>query len=112
MKKNTKVFEIVWYSLCGAIALWGITYTTLGLIGDNISPLDNPLKEASDVIAKNFGLGFVGWGLILISIAAILSIIVLLSTSKQVDRNAEKEARRQARRQLLLENTTEEKTEE
>lgn len=107
--KKLSIFEIIWYSLCGALALWGLAYTTLGLIGSFISPLDNPLKEASDVIAETFGgLGFLLWGLIILSVAAVAAIIVLLVFSKKYDREQEKALRRQARRLGINQEATEE----
>ena len=100
-KKNKKlsVFEIVWYSICGAIGVWGLTYTVLGLIAENISlnPANNPLLIASKSIENAFGLGFFGWGLILVSIATVAAVIVLLSNAKVADREYEKAQRRAAR---------------
>lgn len=104
MKKTnkTKIFEIIWYSLCGAVALWGLTYTTLGVITRFTSV--EALIEADEVITNVFKLGFFGWGLIILSIAAVAIIIVLLINAKKVDREYEKTIRRQARRQGLSEN--------
>lgn len=100
-KKTLKVsiFEIVWYSICGAIALWGITYIVLGLVGDHlpITAEDNALSEASDAIKVTFGLGFFHWGLILTGVAAAAAIVVLLLNAKKSDREVEKAARRAAR---------------
>ena len=41
-KANRKVtiFEIVWYALCGAIAAWGLTFITLGVIVRHLRSTD------------------------------------------------------------------------
>ena len=105
--KKTKIFEIVWYSLCGAVALWGLTYVALGLIATflEVKASDNVLAIANENFANVFKLGFLPWGLIIISVAAVAAIIVLLVVGKKVDREQEKALRRQARRQGLSETT-------
>ena len=98
-KKEFSLFEKIVYCLCGALMLWGLTYTILGLIADNlqVSSDSNYLKQASDAIAKIFGLGFFGWGLIIFSIGAVIAVIVLLSNARTTDRDYEKAQRRAAR---------------
>ena len=51
----------------------------------------------SDEIAKLFGLGFFGWGLIIFSIGAVIAIVVLLIYARNTDRDYEKAQRRAAR---------------
>ena len=99
-KKNNKksqIFEVVWYTLCALLALWGLTYIVLGIVAEAITSVDNPLLDASDTIKKLFGLGFLYWGLIILAIASVLAIIVLLINGKNTDREQEREARRAAR---------------
>ena len=118
MKKKLSafnIFEIVWYSICGGVGLWGLTYTVLGLFAKylNVNSENNPLLKGSNAIAEAFGgLGFFEWGLIILSIAVVAAIIVLLIGAKGVDREYEKTARRLARRQALHETTTTEVVEE
>ncbi len=95
-KLKLSIFEIVWYTLCGLVAIWGITYIILGLLGDALPGTDNAIAEASNGYAKTFGLGFLGYGLIHVAVAAIASIIVLLLQSKKSDRDIEKAQRRAA----------------
>lgn len=103
MAKNKKsVFEIVWYSLTGAVGLWGLTFIVLGIVCSFI-PLDSVLAEANAAHESTFGLGFLYWGLIILAIAALLAIIVLLTYAKKVDRDFEKTQRRSARRSGLVE---------
>lgn len=109
------IFEIVWYSICGAVGLWGLTYTVLGLFAKylNVNSENNVLLKGSNVIAEHFGgLGFFEWGLIILAIAAVAAVIVLLVGAKGVDREFEKKVRRQARRQALQESTTTEVVDE
>lgn len=100
-KKQLKVsvFEIVWYSLSAAIAVWGITYIVLGMIGDYsaITATENELAKASEAIKAAFGLGFFHWGLILTGIGAVSAVVVLLFNAKKSDKEVEKAARRAAR---------------
>lgn len=98
--KGTKIFEIVWYTLCGAVALWGLTYTVLGLVSNELRSKEL-LSQANQVIADTFGLGFFGWGLIILGIVTVAAVIVLLVFAKRVDRDFEKTQRRAARRSAM-----------
>ena len=90
--------------------LWGLTYTVLGLIADNlqVASSSNYLKQASNEIAKLFGLGFFGWGLIIFAIGAVLTTILLLVNARSTDRDYERAQRRAARlaRNRAVENET------
>lgn len=79
--------------------LWGLVYTILGLIGDNLQVdlSSNYLKQASNAIEKAFGLGFFGWGLIIFSIGVVVAVVVLLANARNTDRDYEKAQRRAAR---------------
>lgn len=98
-KKQGLVFEIVWYSLCGAIALWGLTYIILGLLAKYLPILSNqnPLVAFDTTIKNLFGLDSLSWGLILLASGSLLAIIVLLSFAKNADRSYDKSLRRRAR---------------
>ncbi len=103
MKKETKklplsIFEIVWYSLMAGLGLWGLTYIVLGLVAAYapIPDADNKLVDGNNAIVKAFGLGFFGWGLIILAIAAVGAVIALLLTSRKADREYEKSQRRAA----------------
>lgn len=116
-KLKVSVFELVWYILCGLVGLWGLTYVVLGLLAKYLPIIgsENPIRQASDAYAKVFGMGFLAWGLIHCFVAAVLSIIVLLISSKKYDRDVEKAQRRAAIRATTLsqlENLEEEKTDE
>ena len=103
MKKGNKklklsVFEIVWYTICLLVALWGITYIVLGLLGQYLpmKASDNPIRNASNSYASVFGMGFFGYGLIHTGVACVAALIVLLMQSKKADRDVEKAQRRAA----------------
>ena len=102
-RNKSNIFEIIVYVLAGLIALWGLTYLVLGLIAENLNVLSskNELLKASNTIKRLFGLGFVGWGMILLGIGALLAIIVLAANAKKSDRAFDREARRAARRNRL-----------
>ena len=97
-KENNKIsiFEIIWYSLTGGLGLWGLTFIVLGVIARNL-PLDADLRKGDASYQAVMKLGFLNSGLILISVAAILAIIVLLVNAKKTDREVEKQQRRAAR---------------
>ena len=96
-KKNAKVsiFEIIWYTLCVLVILWGIAYVALSLINkyNDLSSLD---KFAAD-FKKTFGLSLYFWGLIIIAIGAVAMSAVMIIFAKTFDRAADREQRRSAR---------------
>ncbi len=108
--KGKQIFEIVWYSICGGVGLWGLTYIVLGIVAQELTvhSTKNPLLQASNTIQKYFGLGLFHWGLIILAIAAVAAIIVLLVFAKRVDRDFEKTQRRAARRSATLQEETSE----
>ena len=99
-KKNRKISvkELVLYCICAAFVLWGLVYTVLGLIV-TYAPLktDNPLIVANNTIRSLFGLGYLGWGLILTAAFAVVAVIVMTAFAKDVDKSYEKNQRRAAR---------------
>lgn len=95
-KKGSLIIEIVFYVLGGLLALWGLTYTVLGLLSANLNP-SNPFIAVDDTIKKLFGLGLFYWGLIILAIGAVVIVITLCIAAKKNDRQFEREARRQAR---------------
>ena len=118
-KKTTKLplhpFEFVWYTLCGLVGIWGLTYIVLGLIAENlpIKSEDKGLVKVNLDFAKTFKLDFFGWGLIILAIAAVAIVVVLLLFSNKVDREFEKSTRRAQRlAQLEAEEAREDAEEE
>lgn len=102
-KKNVPVgqlvFEIIWYTICGLVGLWGLTYIVLGIVIDYlpITAKDSGLVETNIKFAEKFKLDFFGWGLIILAIAAVAAVVVLLIFSGKVDRDYEKNVRRAQR---------------
>ena len=97
--KSVKIFEIIFYSICGALAIWGLTYIVLGLVAEyaDIPSSQNYIEQASKSLAKQFGMGFLNWGIIIFCIGMGLGIAVLLIIANTVDKTSEKAARRAAR---------------
>lgn len=97
-KANRKVsiFEIVWYSLTGAIAVWGLTFLTLGVIVRHLRSTD-ALYKANASYEAAMKIGFFNSGLILLPAGVLLAIVVLLVFAKTADREVEKQQRRAAR---------------
>lgn len=98
VKKKCKlsIFEIVWYSICLAVGVWGLTYIVLGLVA-GASKIDSTLNEANTSFKGVFGLGFLGWGLIILGIATLAAVIVLCTVARKSDKEFEKAQRRAAR---------------
>ncbi len=120
VKKNTKKFplhpfELVWYILVGLVGIWGLTYIVLGLVASYlpIQSEDPALVKANDKILELFKLDMLGWGLIILAIAAVAAVVVLILFSNKVDRDYEKNVRRAQRlAQLEAEEEKEESIEE
>ena len=120
LKKNNKKlplhpFEFVWYILVGLVGIWGLTYIVLGLVASYlpIKTEDPGLVQANAKILELFKLDFLGWGLIILAIAAVAAVVVLILFSNKIDRDYEKNVRRAQRlAQLEEEETKEESIEE
>ena len=120
LKKNNKKlplhpFEFVWYILVGLVGIWGLTYIILGLVASYlpIKTEDPGLVQANAKILELFKLDFLGWGLIILAIAAVAAVVVLILFSNKIDRDYEKNVRRAQRlAQLEEEEVKEESIEE
>ena len=99
-KKNRKVtiFELVMYPLCGAMALWGLTYITLGVICGFISSKTGLAEANAKLENTTNGMGFLEQGLLVLTIALVVAVIILLIFAKNSDREYEKDQRRAAAR--------------
>ena len=98
-KLPISIFEIIWYTLCAGVILWGLTYVVLGII-TKYNDID-ALTEFNQNFTKLFGLGIYFWGLIIIAIAVVAAVVVLLFFAKIFDRASEREQRRSARLSAL-----------
>ena len=110
------IFEIIWYSLCGLVGLWGLTYIVLGTIiiylPITVEENKHPLEKMDDKILELFKLRVLPWGLIILAIAAVAAAVVLILFSNKVDRDYEKNVRRAQRlAQLEAEEAREEQLE-
>lgn len=99
MKKNRKVLagELVGYIIAGLIALSGLSLAILGIIGDNLAKLDNPLRNASEKLEEAIKLGFQPFGAVVFLVGVIVAVIVLTSVGRKIDIEAERKARRAQR---------------
>ena len=103
-KKNAKIsiFEIIWYTICVLVILWGITYVALSLINkyNDFSSLNKFATE----FKKTFGLSLYFWGLIIMAIGAVAMTVVMIIFAKTFDRAADREQRRSARLNAIKKN--------
>ena len=98
-KLPVSLFELVWYPICIAVILWGITYVVLGLV-NQFNDFSSLNSFAND-FKSNFKLDLYFWGLIIIAIGVVAAVIVMLVFAKTYDRAADREQRRSARLNAL-----------
>ena len=94
-KLPLSIFEIVWYSICALVIIWGITYVVLSLI-DKYNDL-SALHDFALNFKKTFGLALYFWGLIIVAIGVVAGVFVMVIYAKTFDRAADREQRRSAR---------------
>lgn len=94
-KLPISIFELVWYSICALVIIWGLTYVTLSLI-DQYNDLSALHKFATN-FKSTFGLDLYFWGLIIIGIGVIAGVVVMILFAKTFDKAADREQRRSAR---------------
>ena len=98
-KLPVSLFELIWYPICAAVIIWGLTYVVLGLI-NQFNDFSSLQAFANDFKA-NFKLDLYFWGLIIIAIAVVAAVVVMLFFAKTYDRAADREQRRSARLSAL-----------
>ena len=98
-KLPLSIFEIVWYSICTLVIIWGLVYITLSLV-DKYNDLSSLHTFASD-FKKTFGLSLYFWGLIIVAIGVVAGVFVMILFAKTFDRAADREQRRSARLSVL-----------
>ena len=94
-KLPVSLFELIWYPICAAVIIWGLTYVVLGLV--NQFNDFSSLKSFVSDFKGNFKLDLYYWGLIIIAIGVVAAVVVMLFFAKTYDRAADREQRRSAR---------------
>ena len=98
-KLPLSIFEIVWYSFCVLVMIWGLVYVILGLI-DGANDLTSLHKFMAN-FKKTFGLTMYFWGLIIFAIGVVAGVTVMIIYAKTFDKAADREQRRSARLSAL-----------
>ena len=98
-KLPLSIFEIVWYSICVLVMIWGLVYIILALI-DGANDLTSLHKFMAN-FKKTFGLDMYFWGLIIIAIGVVAGVTVMILFAKTFDKAADREQRRSARLSAL-----------
>ena len=98
-KLPLSIFEIVWYSICVLVMIWGLVYVILGLI-DGANDLTSLHKFMAN-FNKTFGLTMYFWGLIIFAIGVVAGVTVMIIYAKTFDKAADREQRRSARLSAL-----------
>ena len=94
-KLPLSLFEIIWYSICILVMIWGLVYVVLALI-DGANDLTSLHKFMAD-FKKTFGLSMYFWGLIICAIGVVAGVTVMIIYAKTFDKAADREQRRSAR---------------
>lgn len=98
-KLPLSLFEIVWYTICALVIIWGLVYVVLSLI-NKYNDLSN-LDKFAVSFKKNFGLTLYFWGLIIMAIGAVAGVAVMIISAKTFDKASDREQRRNARLNAL-----------
>ena len=98
-KLPLSIFEIVWYSICVLVMIWGLVYVILGLV-DGANDLTS-LHKFMGNFKKTFGLDMYFWGLIIFAIGVVAGVTVMIVYAKTFDKAADREQRRSARLSAL-----------
>ena len=98
-KLPVSLFELVWYPICIAVMIWGLTYVVLGLV-NHFNDFSSLNSFAAD-FKRLFKLDLYYWGLIIFAIAVVAGVVVALFFAKTYDRAADREQRRSARLNAL-----------
>lgn len=98
-KLPLSIFEIVWYSICVLVMIWGLVYVILGLV-DGANDLASLHKFMAN-FKKTFGLTMYFWGLIIFAIGVVAGVTVMIIYAKTFDKAADREQRRSARLSAL-----------
>ena len=94
-KLPLSIFEIVWYSICVLVMIWGLVYVILGVI-DGANDLTS-LHKFMGEFKKTFGLEMYFWGLIICAIGVVAAVVVMIIYAKTFDKAVDREQRRSAR---------------
>ena len=98
-KLPVSLFELIWYPICVAVILWGLTYVVLGLV-NQFNDLTS-LNSFCTSFKNTFKLDIYFWGLIIIAIGVLAGVVVCLFFAKTFDKAADREQRRSARLNAL-----------
>ena len=98
-KLPLSIFEIVWYSICVLVMIWGLVYVILALI-DGANDLTS-LHKFMGNFQKTFGLSMYFWGLIIFAIGVVAGVTVMILFARTFDKAADREQRRSARLSAL-----------
>jgi cation transport ATPase len=98
-KLPLSIFEIVWYSICALVIVWGLIYVILSIV-DKYNDLSS-LHAFATSFKSTFGLALYFWGLIIIAIGAVAGVVVMILFAKTFDKAADREQRRSARLSAL-----------
>lgn len=96
--------EKLWYIVCISVAVVGLAFTVLGIVGD-LLPYGNALQKVSE----SFFMPWRYFGLIIVAVAVVVLIFALSINAKKTDRAADRAARRQQRLEAMKSEISESK---
>ena len=92
------IVELVVYTLCSLMAIWGLVYISLGIAVNFLNYKSDLVNTNNALIAGTNGMGFLQQGILVLFVGVIVAVVFLLSYAKVADRKFEKEQRRAAAR--------------
>ena len=107
LKLPISLFELIAYSLCALMAIWGIVYLVLAF-AINFLPYDNELVKYNGYIISSSKMGLLAQGFLILGLAVVVAVVILLSYAKIADREFEKKQRRNQVRKSRLKEESEE----
>ncbi|MBO4540499.1 MAG: hypothetical protein J5736_00785 [Bacilli bacterium] len=99
-KKKLPGKELAWYIVSGSIALIGLVFLIIGIIGSHYpgKESDNWVVESENAWLTNWSnMGYRWWGLILLGVGVLLGVVCLNVFARGGDRDEERALRRQQR---------------
>lgn len=110
MKKVTTK-EFIWYAACGLLVAFALICIIFGIVGYHMAgPSDqNFIVQFEAKVFKKGKLDLRSFGLIVLAVSVLITVIVLCVNAKKADRDIEKKLRREQRLAASVSSTIEAK---
>ena len=98
MKKVTTK-EFIWYAACGLLIAFALICIVFGIVGYRMAgpTSENFIVQFEAKVFKKGKLDLRSFGLIVLAVSVVITVIVLCVNAKKADRDIEKKLRREQR---------------